>query len=121
MCGLANFLIFQKWPRDRAAADFRIATGHGCLSKHLNMIGFAHDQSRFTRKKDSRRACIWRKSGARFYPSYIAEDRFDGKELRAWSGIMLGSRTPLRVFDTVNAQNYSDEVPEAYVRLFRGI
>lgn len=35
---------------------------------------------------------------------------------------MLGSRTPLHVFDagTVNAHRYRDEILEAYVRLFRG-
>ncbi|GFY59172.1 hypothetical protein TNIN_316901 [Trichonephila inaurata madagascariensis] len=27
--------------RDRAVADFRIATGHGCLFKYLNMIGIS--------------------------------------------------------------------------------
>ncbi|GFU73436.1 hypothetical protein TNCV_3052201 [Trichonephila clavipes] len=31
----------QKWPRDRAVANFRIATGYDCQSKHLNMIDIA--------------------------------------------------------------------------------
>ncbi|GFY38969.1 hypothetical protein TNIN_121871 [Trichonephila inaurata madagascariensis] len=40
---LSELLYIPKWPRDRAVADFRIATDHttACLSKHLNMIGIA--------------------------------------------------------------------------------
>ncbi|GFW29093.1 hypothetical protein TNCV_2356511 [Trichonephila clavipes] len=34
-----QLLSIPRWPRDRAAVDFGIATGHDCLSKHLNMIG----------------------------------------------------------------------------------
>ncbi|GFY66124.1 uncharacterized protein TNIN_69341 [Trichonephila inaurata madagascariensis] len=35
----SKLLHILKWPRDRAVAYFRIATGHDCLSKHLNRIG----------------------------------------------------------------------------------
>ncbi|GFX20492.1 hypothetical protein TNCV_3488491 [Trichonephila clavipes] len=30
-----------KWPRDRAVVDCRIATGHDCLLKHINIIELA--------------------------------------------------------------------------------
>ncbi|GFU22017.1 uncharacterized protein TNCV_405771 [Trichonephila clavipes] len=39
----SKLLHVPKWPRDRAVADFRIATRHDCLSKHLNMIGIAQN------------------------------------------------------------------------------
>ncbi|GFU20244.1 hypothetical protein TNCV_4933261 [Trichonephila clavipes] len=34
-----ELLDIPNQPQDRAVADFRIAIGHECLSKHLNMIG----------------------------------------------------------------------------------
>ena len=39
-----------------------------------------------------------------------------------WGGIMIGSRTPLHVFDrgTVTGQVYRDVILHQYVRLFRG-
>ncbi|GFY00680.1 hypothetical protein TNCV_2140741 [Trichonephila clavipes] len=37
----SKLLHIPKWPLDRAVADFQIATGQDCVSKHLNMIGIA--------------------------------------------------------------------------------
>ncbi|GFS94814.1 hypothetical protein TNCV_4456891 [Trichonephila clavipes] len=38
---LSKLLDIPKWSRDRAVVNFRIVTGHDCLSKHLNTIGIA--------------------------------------------------------------------------------
>ncbi|GFY25103.1 hypothetical protein TNCV_2692941 [Trichonephila clavipes] len=59
--------------------------------------------------------------GARFHPSYVTKiDRFGGKVILMCGCIMLGSRTPLFVFDasTVNSQRYREEILEAYGRFF---
>ncbi|GFX62579.1 transposable element Tc1 transposase [Trichonephila clavipes] len=81
------------------------------------------DESRFSLSSDSHRILIWRERGSRNHPSNIIErDRYGGRGLLVWGGIMLGSRTNLHIFDagSVNGTRYCNEILLPYVRLFRG-
>ncbi|GFV73892.1 transposable element Tcb2 transposase [Trichonephila clavipes] len=81
------------------------------------------DESRFSLSSDSHRILIWRERGSRNHPSNIIErDRYGGRGVLVWEGIMLGSRTDLHIFDagSVNGTRYCNEILHPYVRLFRG-
>ncbi|GFV51236.1 transposable element Tc3 transposase [Trichonephila clavipes] len=72
---------------------------------------------------DSHRILIWRERGSRNHPSNIIErDRYGGRGVLVWGGIILGSRTDLHIFDagSVNGTRYCNEILLPYVRLFRG-
>ncbi|GFX94764.1 transposable element Tc1 transposase [Trichonephila clavipes] len=80
-------------------------------------------ESRFSLSSDSHRILIWRERGSRNHPSNIIErDRYGGRGVLVWGGIMLGSRTDLHIFDagSVNGTRYCKEILLPYVRLFRG-
>ncbi|GFX97466.1 transposable element Tcb2 transposase [Trichonephila clavipes] len=81
------------------------------------------DERRFSLSSDSHRILIWRERGSRNHPSNIIErDRYGGRGVLVWGGIMLGSRTDLHIFDagSVNGTRYCNEILLPYVRLFRG-
>ncbi|GFX20629.1 transposable element Tcb2 transposase [Trichonephila clavipes] len=81
------------------------------------------DESIFSLSGDSHRILIWRERGSRNHLSNIIErDRYGGRGVLVWGGIMLGSRTDLHIFDagSVNGIRYFNEVLLPYVRLFRG-
>ncbi|GFX64962.1 transposable element Tcb2 transposase [Trichonephila clavipes] len=81
------------------------------------------DESRFSLSSDSHRILIWRERGSRNHPSNINErDRYEGRGVLVWGGIMLGNRTDLHIFDagSVNGTRYCNEILLPYVRLFRG-
>ncbi|GFW35990.1 transposable element Tcb2 transposase [Trichonephila clavipes] len=81
------------------------------------------DESRFSLSSDSHRILIWRERGSRNHPSNIIErDRYGGRGVLVWGGIMLGSRTDLHIFDagSVYGTRYCNEILLPYVRLFRG-
>ncbi|GFS95700.1 transposable element Tcb2 transposase [Trichonephila clavipes] len=81
------------------------------------------DESRFSLSSDSHRILIWRERGSRNHPSNIIErDRYGGRDVLVWGGIMLGSRTDLHIFDAdpVNGTRYCNEILLPYVSLFRG-
>ncbi|GFV30642.1 transposable element Tcb2 transposase [Trichonephila clavipes] len=80
-------------------------------------------ESRFSWSSDSHRILIWRERGSRNHPSNIIErDRYGGRGVLVWGGIMLGSRTDLHIFDagSVNGTRYCNEILLPYVRFFRG-
>ncbi|GFV75801.1 transposable element Tcb1 transposase [Trichonephila clavipes] len=67
------------------------------------------DESRFSLSSDSHRILIWRERGSRNHPSNIIErDRYGGRGVLVWGGIMLGSSTDLHIFDagSVNGTRY---------------
>ncbi|GFU49556.1 transposable element Tcb2 transposase [Trichonephila clavipes] len=81
------------------------------------------DESRFSLSSDSHRILIWRERGSCNHPSNIIErDRYGGRGVLVWEGIMLGNRTDLHIFDagSVNGTRYCNEILLPYVRLFRG-
>ncbi|GFX06517.1 transposable element Tcb2 transposase [Trichonephila clavipes] len=81
------------------------------------------DDSRFSLSSDSHRILIWRERGSRNHFSNIIErDRYGGRGVLVWEGIMLGSRTDLHIFDadSVNGTRYCNDILLPYVRLFRG-
>ncbi|GFX67535.1 transposable element Tcb2 transposase [Trichonephila clavipes] len=81
------------------------------------------DESRFSLSSDSHRILIWRERGSRNHPSNVIErDRYGGRGVLVWGGIMLGSRTDLHIFyaGSVNVTRYCNEILLPYVRLFRG-
>ncbi|GFU22863.1 transposable element Tcb2 transposase [Trichonephila clavipes] len=81
------------------------------------------DESRFSLNSDSHRILIWRERGSRNHPSNIIErDRYGGRGVLVWGGIMLVSRIDLHIFDagSVNGTRYCNEILLPYVRLFRG-
>ncbi|GFT34457.1 uncharacterized protein TNCV_4124491 [Trichonephila clavipes] len=62
------------------------------------------DESRFSLSSDSHRILIWRERGSRNHPSNIIErDRYGGRGVLVWGGIMLGSRTDLHIFDSIQS------------------
>ncbi|GFW42617.1 transposable element Tcb1 transposase [Trichonephila clavipes] len=82
-----------------------------------------YDESRFSLSSDSHRILIWRERGSRNHPSNsIERDRYGGRGVLVWGGIMLGSRTDLHIFDagSVNGTRYCNAILLPYVRLFRG-
>ncbi|GFV60776.1 transposable element Tcb2 transposase [Trichonephila clavipes] len=81
------------------------------------------DESRLSLSSDSHRILIWRERGSRNHPSDIIErDRYGGRGVLVWGGIMLGRRTDLHIFDagSVNGTRYCNEILLPYVLLFRG-
>ncbi|GFV28700.1 transposable element Tcb2 transposase [Trichonephila clavipes] len=81
------------------------------------------DESRFSLSSDSHRILIWRERGSHNHPSNIIErDRYGGRGVLVWGGIMLGSRTDLHIFDagSVKGTRYCNEILLPYVRLCRG-
>ncbi|GFU79451.1 transposable element Tcb2 transposase [Trichonephila clavipes] len=79
------------------------------------------DESRFSLSSDSHRILIWRERGSRTHPSNIIErDRYGGRGVLVWGGIVLGSRTDLHIFDagSVNGTRYCNEILLPYVFLF---
>ncbi|GFX25299.1 transposable element Tc3 transposase [Trichonephila clavipes] len=81
------------------------------------------DESRFSLSSDSHRILIWRERGSRNHPSNIIErERYGGRGVLVWGGIILGSRTDLHIFDagSVNGTRYCNVILLPYVRLFRG-
>lgn len=81
------------------------------------------DESRFSLTTDSGRIHIWRERGTRNNPSNIVErDRFRGRGVLVWGGIMLGTRTDLHVVQggSVTGSRYCNDILLPYVRLFRG-
>ncbi|GFV48969.1 transposable element Tcb2 transposase [Trichonephila clavipes] len=82
------------------------------------------NESRFSLSSDSHRILIWRERGSRNHPSNINErDRYGGRGVLVWGGIMLGSRTDLHIIldaGSVNGTRYCNEILLPYVRLFRG-
>ncbi|GFX27623.1 transposable element Tcb2 transposase [Trichonephila clavipes] len=81
------------------------------------------DESIFSLSSDSHCILIWRERGRRNHPSNIIErDRYGGRGVLVWGGIMLSSRTDLHIFDagSVNGTRYCKEILLPYVRLFRG-
>ncbi|GFU73673.1 transposable element Tc3 transposase [Trichonephila clavipes] len=82
-----------------------------------------YDESRFSLSSNSHCILIWRERGSRNHSSNIIErDRYGGRGVLVWGGIMLGSRTDLHIFDagSVNGTRYCNEIHIPYVRLFRG-
>ncbi|GFU86807.1 transposable element Tcb2 transposase [Trichonephila clavipes] len=80
------------------------------------------DESKFSLSSDSHRILIWRERGSRNHPSNIIErDRYGGRSVLVWGGIMLGSRTDLHIFDagSANGTRYCNEILLPYLRLFR--
>ncbi|GFX06003.1 transposable element Tcb1 transposase [Trichonephila clavipes] len=80
------------------------------------------DESRFSLSSDSHHILIWRERESRNHPSSIIErDRYGGRGVLVWGGIMFGSRTDLHIFDagSVNGTRYCNEVLLPYVRLLR--
>ncbi|GFV54173.1 transposable element Tcb2 transposase [Trichonephila clavipes] len=81
------------------------------------------DESRFSLSSYSHRILIWRERGSLNHPSNIIErDRYGGRGVLIWGGIMLCSRTNLHIFDagSVNETRYCNEILLPYVSLFRG-
>ncbi|GFV19067.1 transposable element Tcb2 transposase [Trichonephila clavipes] len=81
------------------------------------------DERRFSLSSNSHRILIWRERGSRNHPSNIIErDRYGGRGVLVWGGIMLGSSTDLHIFDagSVNGTRYCNEILLPYVCLFRG-
>ncbi|GFU73655.1 transposable element Tcb2 transposase [Trichonephila clavipes] len=81
------------------------------------------DESRFSLSSESHRILIWRERGKPQSSSNIIErDRYGGRGVLVWGGIMLGSRTDLHIFDagSVSGTRYCKEILLPYVRLFRG-
>ncbi|GFS62321.1 transposable element Tcb2 transposase [Trichonephila clavipes] len=81
------------------------------------------DESRFSLSSDFHHILIWRERGSRNHPSNIIErDRYGGRGVLVWEGIMRGSRTDLHIFDasSVNGTRYCNKILLPYVRLLRG-
>ncbi|GFX23347.1 transposable element Tcb2 transposase [Trichonephila clavipes] len=81
------------------------------------------DESRFSLSSDYYCILIWREQGSRNHPSNtIEKDRYGGRGVLVWGGIMLGTHSDLHIFDagSVNGTRYCNEILLPYVRPFRG-
>ncbi|GFV30872.1 transposable element Tc3 transposase [Trichonephila clavipes] len=80
-----------------------------------------YDESRFSLSSDSHRKLIWR-AGSRYHPSNIIErDRYGGRGVLVWGGIMLGSHADLHIFDAgFNGTRYCNEFFFHMCVFFRG-
>ncbi|GFX23521.1 transposable element Tcb1 transposase [Trichonephila clavipes] len=80
------------------------------------------DESRFSLSSNSHRILIWRAGKPQSSSNIIERDRYGGRGVLVWGGIMLGSHTDLHIFDagSVNGTHYCNEILLPYVRLFRG-
>ncbi|GFU77961.1 transposable element Tcb2 transposase [Trichonephila clavipes] len=77
-------------------------TRHRRLDDRYRILPWPEDctvvvyESRISLSSDSHRILIWRERGIRNHPSNIIErDRYGGRGVLVWGGIMLGSRTDL--------------------------
>ncbi|GFX46152.1 transposable element Tc1 transposase [Trichonephila clavipes] len=73
---------------------------------------------------DSHRILIWREREAAIIPrTSLKRDRYGGRGVLVWGGIMLGSRTDLHIFDagSVNRTRYCNEILLPYVRLLEAL
>ncbi|GFV57970.1 transposable element Tcb2 transposase [Trichonephila clavipes] len=89
----------------------------------MNGDEYSLHMCRFSLSSDSHRILIWRERGSHNHPSNIIErDRYGGRGVLVWGGIMLGSSTDLHIFDagSVNGTRYCNESLLPYVRIFRG-
>ncbi|GFW37245.1 transposable element Tcb1 transposase [Trichonephila clavipes] len=83
----------------------------------------------FTEKADSVFVAILNhihleRAGSHNHPSNIIErDRYGGRGVLVWGGIMLGSRTDLHILDagSVNGTRYCNEILLPYVRLLEAL
>ncbi|GFT81586.1 transposable element Tc3 transposase [Trichonephila clavipes] len=111
---------FNAYPSEKA---FSVVPGHrNFRDNEWGRVLFT-DESRFSLSSDSHRILIWKERGSRNHPSNIIErDRYGGRDVLVWGGILLGSRTDLHIFDagSVNGTRYCNEILLSYVRLFRG-
>lgn len=81
------------------------------------------DESGYSLNSVSSHVMIWLEPGTRYLPTNILErDKYGGGGIMVWGGIIMGSRTPLHVFDRgiVTGQVYRDVILQYYVCLFRG-
>ncbi|GFU88196.1 transposable element Tcb1 transposase [Trichonephila clavipes] len=106
------------WPEDCTV----VVCLHDALDNEWGRVLFT-DESRFSLSSDSHRILIWRERGSCNHSSNIIErDRYGGRGVLVWGGIMFGSRTDLYIFDagSVNGTRYCNEILLPYVHLFRG-
>ncbi|GFW80057.1 transposable element Tcb2 transposase [Trichonephila clavipes] len=93
-----------------------------CRDNEWGRVLFTNE-SIFSLTSDSHRILICRERSSRNHPSNIIErDRYGGRGVLVWGGIILGSRTDLHIIDagSVNRTRYCNEILLPYVRLFRG-
>ncbi|GFW56491.1 transposable element Tc3 transposase [Trichonephila clavipes] len=78
--------------------------------------------SRFSLQSDSHRTLIWREPGTRYHQeNTIKRHHYGNAGWLVWGGIILGSRTDLRVQSVTKTSHiYRDVILEQHVRLFRG-
>ncbi|GFU88385.1 transposable element Tcb2 transposase, partial [Trichonephila clavipes] len=125
--GIAHSIVSRLW-RQFQTTGTAIIRGSVLVvheEPHPQMTGTLSltEENRRHLSSDSHRILIWRERGSRNHPSNIIErDRYGGRGVLVWGGIMLGSRTDLHIFDagSVNGTRYCNEILLPYVRLFRG-
>ncbi|GFU96447.1 transposable element Tcb2 transposase [Trichonephila clavipes] len=130
-----RYIVLQARRNRRQTAGEILDTRHRRLDDQYRVLPWPEDctvvrsvcttpyESRFSLSSDSHRILIWRERGSRNHPSNIIErDRYGGRSVLVWGGIMLGSRTDLHIFDagSVNETRYCNEILLPYVRHFRG-
>ncbi|GFU13304.1 transposable element Tcb2 transposase [Trichonephila clavipes] len=116
-----RYIVLQA-RRNRRQTEGEIAR-HRRLDDRYRVLPWPEDCTVVVCLHDSHRILIWRERGSRNHPSNIIErDRYGGRGVLVWGGIMLGSRTDLHIFDagSVNGTRYCNEILLPYVRLFRG-
>ncbi|GFX40188.1 transposable element Tcb2 transposase [Trichonephila clavipes] len=131
-----RYIVLQARRNRRQTAEKSLDTRHRRLDDRYRVLPWPedctvvvclhdalYDESRFSLSSDSHRILIWRERGSRNHPSNIIKrDRYGGRGVLVWGGIMLGSRTDLHIFDvgSVNGTRYCNEILLPYVLLFRG-
>ncbi|GFV86833.1 transposable element Tc3 transposase [Trichonephila clavipes] len=128
--GIAHSIVSRLWTQFQTTGTaIRVFSSglwcrehRNCRDNEWGRVLFT-DETRFSLSSDSHRILIWRERGSRNNPANIIErDRYGGRGVLVWGGIMLGSRTDLHIFDagSVNGTLYCNEILLPYVRLFKG-
>ncbi|GFX33823.1 transposable element Tcb1 transposase [Trichonephila clavipes] len=112
-----RYIALQARRNRRQTAGKSLDTRHRRLDDRYRVLPWPEDRTVVVCLNDAL------ERGSHNHPSNIIErDRYGGRGVLVWGGIMLGSRTDLHIFDagSVNGTRYCNEILLPYVRLFRG-
>ncbi|GFU24501.1 transposable element Tcb1 transposase [Trichonephila clavipes] len=112
-------------PRGTTPADDRYIVLQARRNRRQTAGEIARHTTQVTGRPISRFTVARRLHGGGMFarrPNIIERDRYGGRGVLVWGGIVLGSRTDLHIFDagSVNGTRYCNEILLPYVRLFRG-
>ncbi|GFX04910.1 transposable element Tcb2 transposase [Trichonephila clavipes] len=109
-------------PRGTTPADDRDIVLQARRNRRQTAGEIARHTTQATGRPISRFTVARRLHGGGLFARRPVRNRYRGRGVLVWGGIMLGSRTDHHIFDagSVNGNRYGNEILLPYVRLFRG-